>query len=303
VSAIPRPPFGEYRQRLAAVGFRPSRRLGQNFLLDPALHAAIAAAADLGPGDVVLEVGAGLGFLTRVLADAASSVVAVEVDRRLFGLLEQERSGWGSGAAAVRLVSMDALASGRWNPDLISILDEERAQSETGAWRLVANLPYSITGPLLGGLVQLENPPAGGAVLVQEEVARRLVAEPGTAEYGALTVQLQAGYELRLARRVGREVFWPRPAVGSAVVAFARRETSAWITGPAGPRRGFARFVRGLFGQRRKKLSNALPGALRAAALDPGALPPLPAELAARRPASLPWAQILEIWTLALGSS
>lgn len=294
--------MAHYRGLLAGAGFRPSRRLGQNFLLDPALQAWMVEAAALQPGDLVVEVGAGLGFLTRELARAASRVVAVEVDRRLFGLLEQERTRWGDGAASVELVRMDALEGGHWNPRLVSILDQERAQS-AGRWKLVANLPYSVTGPLLGGMVQLAAPPDGGAVMVQEEVGRRLTASPGTSDYGALSVQLQAGYELRLAKRVGREVFWPRPGVGSAVVTFRRREGSEWLASSAEHRQRFARFVRGLFGQRRKKLGNALRGALRAADLDGVGPPELSAAMAAERPDRLPWDQILQIWTRALGSA
>ena len=106
--------------------------------------------------------------------------------------------------------------------------------------------------------------------------------------------------QLRLARRVGREVFWPRPAVGSAVVTFAKRSESELLPRSPEERKGFSRFVRGLFGQRRKKLQNALPAALRAAGY--GA-PELPAELGDRRPGALPGDQIVKIWIRALGSS
>lgn len=241
----------------------------------------------------MVEVGAGLGFLTRELASRAARVLAVEVDARLAAILEREIAGWGEAADVVRLCPMDALAKGRWNPELIELLERERGQRR---WLLVANLPYSVAGPLLAGMTTLAAPPDAGAVMLQEEVALRLTAEPGTSDYGALTVQLQACYDVKLVRRVGREVFWPRPAVGSAVVSFGVRADSPVLARSPEERAAFARFVRGVFGQRRKQLQNSIKAALKAAGRGPA---DLPVGLADQRPAVLTWDTLVEIWDTA----
>ena len=253
----------------------------------------MASAAEIGPDDLVVEVGAGLGFLTRELASRAARVLAVEVDNALVSVLQRELRGWGELAEAITLCPMDALAKGRWNPELLSLIERDLGE---GRWLLVANLPYSVGGPLLAGMVTLSQVPAGGAVMLQEEVALRLVAEPGSADYGALSVQLQSCYELSLLRRVGRDVFWPRPAVGSAVVGFALRSDSPMLARAPAERAAFSRFVRAVFGQRRKKLHNSIAGALRVGGRQPVELP---AGAGDQRPGVLKWSSLVEIWDAA----
>lgn len=291
-----RAPFAHYRQILAAHGFRPSRRRGQNFLLDPTLHRAIAEAGAIQARDLVVEVGAGLGFLTHELALRAARVVAVEIDERLAAILTREIAGWGDAGARVRLCIMDALAGSVWNPDLRDIVREERARAG-GDVRLVANLPYSVAGPLLANLSLWDEPPAGGAVLIQDDVAERITAAPGNRAYGGLSVLVQAGYEVAIPRRVGRAVFWPRPAVDSAILTLRRRASSSWLALGRPEREEFARFVRVVFGQRRKQIGNVLDAAL--AAVGRGPATDLPAAISSLRPGTFGWERLLGMWAAA----
>jgi 16S rRNA (adenine1518-N6/adenine1519-N6)-dimethyltransferase len=206
----------DFRAELEALGFRPSRRFGQNFLVDENMVRAIVRDAQLGPGARVLEVGTGLGFLTLHLLREGCELVTVEVDPRL-----HELSG-------------RALASERPCTRLAcDVLDGKHALAPavrealwtSGDWHLVANLPYSIASPLLVVLADLDNPPASFTTLVQKEAAERVAGVPGTADWGALSARLQADYDCRIVRAVGPGLFWPRPQVDSSVVRGVRRAT------------------------------------------------------------------------------
>jgi 16S rRNA (adenine1518-N6/adenine1519-N6)-dimethyltransferase len=245
--------FTRYREQMAAVGFRPSSALGQNFLLDPSLHRFIADLAAPGADDVVLEIGAGLGFLTRELAARAGSVVAVEIDDRLVSILRSELQPF----ANVRLLQCDALGGpGRRLP-------EQVVAAVAGATRLlvVANLPYSVTGALLAEIFALTPMAQRAVLLVQKELAQRLSAGPGTPEYGGLSAQLQACYRVRLVRDVPPDVFRPRPKVMSAVLQLDLRPDRSPALGEVAARRQYAAFVRALFQQRRKSLRTTLQAA------------------------------------------
>lgn len=248
------------RALLAEAGLRPSKRLGQHFLVDRGALRRIVDLADPGPEDAVLEIGPGPGALTVLLAQRAGRVVAVERDPRFEPLLRRVLAG----QPHVSLVFADALAL-----DWSALL--------TGAARplFVSNLPYSITSPVLLRLV--EGPVAfrRAVVMVQLEVARRVTASPGSPEYGALTVALALRAEARLAFMVSRQRFWPQPEVDSAVVVL---EPAARAL--AAPPELAARVARAAFARRRKTLLNALSGelalerdevlkALRAAGVDP----------------------------------
>jgi len=286
----PRDPFAAWRERLDALGFRPRRQLGQNFLLQPELHRVIADAGEIGPDDVVLEIGAGLGFLTSEVARRAARVVAVEIDPRLFALLEEHRAQFDPDGR-VRLVRGDALERGALAPGVRAAL----AEADGGrALRVVANLPYAITGPTFAALCTGDPLPAGIAVLVQKEAAERLAAEPNTPEWGSLSALVQACYRVRIVRRVGREVFRPRPNVDSAVIA-ARRRADGMAVEPASERASFAAFLRALFSARRKKLRHRWEAAAAAAGGagapdDPAVLEVRPGELSADRLVAL-WRQ------------
>lgn len=246
--------FAAYRDLMDSMDFKPSRRLGQNFLLDPSLHRVLVDAADPQAGDLVLEVGPGLGFLTRELSGRARTL-AVEVDGRLHKIMSGELSDFACGGASIRLLHCDALKSSRIHPQVLEALTEERA-THTGRFLVIANLPYAISGPLLAELASLPSPPDELAVLIQLELAQRIAAQPGTKAYGALSVQLQLAYEPSILRKVGAQVFRPRPQVDSAMLHLAPRAEGYAGLGPM-DRQGLGVFLRQIFAGRRKKLRNA----------------------------------------------
>lgn len=203
-----------WRARLNAVGFHPSRRLGQNFLLDPNLLEAIARDAGVGVGDRVIEVGTGLGFLTRALLATGASVVSIEVDRRLHELVREDLGAH----ERLELLRADALGGKHaLSPELLAAIPREEP------WHLVGNLPYSISGPLLAESARAERPPLNMTVLVQKEMAERLSARPGESEWGLLGMRLQLSYSVRLLRTLGGAHFRPRPKVESSLVRLERR--------------------------------------------------------------------------------
>lgn len=291
-----RDPFAAYRERLALLGFRPSRRLGQNFLLEPELHRVMADAAAVGADDVVLEIGAGLGFLTRELAGRARRVVAVEIDHRLCEVLREDLVAM-PGGDRVELVQADVLGRhGELGDAVLQVIAAAGAQL-----KVVANLPYAVTGPVLATLCTAPALPARMAVLVQLEVATRLCAAPRTSEYGSLTALVQACFAVRLARRVGREVFRPRPNVDSGIVEMVRARDCLAAAWSCAERRSFAAFVRGLFSARRKMVRHGLARAAAAAGIpppDPGAWSGLEAALSAR-PGDLDPPMLAALWRAA----
>jgi 16S rRNA (adenine1518-N6/adenine1519-N6)-dimethyltransferase len=286
-----REPFARFRELMAARGFRPSKRLGQNFLLDPSLHRVIADAVALSRADCVLEIGAGLGFLTRELAARAGRVVAVEIDRRLAAILADELAALADGER-VALVIADALGEGGLDAQVRAALARERAACP-GRFLVVANLPYAASGPLLAELPLLVEPPDQAAVLVQLELAQRLAAVAGQREFGALSAIVGLAYAVDILRRVGPEVFRPRPAVASALVRLRRRSDSALLAVAPDARRAFAAFLRALFAQRRKQLRSVWPTALGRAGLPPR---PPPAQWAGHRPEAVPGEAVLAMW-------
>lgn len=274
-----RDPFQRYRSLMDAAGFRPSSVLGQNFLLDPSLHRWIADRAAPTPADLVVEIGVGLGFLTRELAARAGRVVAVEIDRRLLTIAQGELAA----ATNIAWVAGDALGGpGR---TLHAEIPRELAAA-VGRRLVVANLPYSVSGPLLAELAAVEPPVDRAVLLVQRELAQRLVAAPGTPDYGGLSVGVQALFVGRLLREVPPEVFRPRPKVTSAIVQLDRRSDTLPQLATGAARAEFLVFVRRLFQQRRKVLRTTLPAA--AAAIGKQA-PPLPsADLGGRAEQAAP---------------
>jgi 16S rRNA (adenine1518-N6/adenine1519-N6)-dimethyltransferase len=240
-----RGPWSRFKAALDAAGFHPSRRFGQNFLLDENMVRAIVRDAGVAAGDTVLEVGAGCGFLTHHLAAAGVKLTSVEVDRRLWAIATELCSGSGS----VHIVRGDVLAGKQaLNPEVRALLPDE------GPWHVVANLPYSISAPLLVVLAALPNPPTSMTVLVQKEVAERIAAGPGVKAWGPLSIRLQLDHDVELVRRVGPELFWPRPRVDSAVLRLDRRQN------PLAPsvRSALDSLVHVLFQRRRQALGRVL---------------------------------------------
>lgn len=240
-----RPAWSEVRGRLIAEGFRPSRRLGQNFLLDENMAAALVRDAGVEPDARVLEVGTGCGFLTLPLLDAGAEVIGAEIDPRVLAVARElvgEREGitWFAG---------DALAGKhRLNPELEALLWSD------ATWTLVANLPYSVSAPLMAVLAELENPPRAMHALVQKEVAERIAAPQGSRDFGPLSVRLQTSYAARIGREVPANSFWPRPKVASAAVVLELRADRP----PRAEREALAALAAGLFHRRRQGVGRVL---------------------------------------------
>ena len=228
-------------ERLRERGLNPKKRFGQNFLVDVHAQRMIAEAATTPAGGTVLEIGAGMGALTRPLLERAARVVAIERDRDLVPILSTDFAE-PIGEGRMQLVEGDALAL-----DWAALLE--------GGPRphiIAGNLPYLLTGPLLERATTLVDRVDRVVFMVQAEVADRLAAKPSTKEYGALTVFVQAAYGVRRVLTVKSGAFYPRPDVDSAVVALD----------PTHPRRAeetdaFRDAVRAAFGTRRKTLRNA----------------------------------------------
>jgi 16S rRNA (adenine1518-N6/adenine1519-N6)-dimethyltransferase len=232
------PTPGQLRRLLSAERLRPRRSLSQNFLTDPAALDAIVQAAELAPGDRVLEIGPGLGVLTRRLLAAGASVLAVEVDRRLAAWLRTELGG----VTGFELLEGDALHL------------DPTAVFPGNDFKLVANIPYHITSPLLHTFLEGERPAALTVLLVQAEVAERVAAPPGRMSY--LSVFAQNVTQADIVAHVPAAAFEPVPKVDSAVLRLRRRTQPAV---PPGPRRAMLhRLVQAGFRQRRKQLHNAL---------------------------------------------
>lgn len=232
------PTPGQLRRLLSAERLRPRKSLSQNFLTDADALDAIVEAAELVAGDRVVEVGPGLGVLTRRLLAAGASVLAVELDARLAAYLQRELGG----VPGFELLESDAL---ELHPRELFAGQE---------FKLVANIPYHITSPLLHTFLEGDRPPMVSVLLVQAEVAERVAAPPGGTSYLSVFVQNVARAEV--VRRVPAGAFEPAPSVDSAVLRLRRRADPPVPPGAA--REPFYRTVQAGFRQRRKQLHNSL---------------------------------------------
>jgi 16S rRNA (adenine1518-N6/adenine1519-N6)-dimethyltransferase len=223
----------------------PKKRLGQHFLWQSHVVERIAESAELTKDDVVLEIGPGLGILTEALARQAGMVIAVEIDRALFPLLQEVLQDYDN----IRLVEGDAL---KVNFDELL---KECVPGFTGACKVVGNLPYYITSPLLMGLLYGEFRKELFVFMVQKEVAKRIAAAPGGKDYGSLSVAVQYLAEPELLFQVSPHSFYPPPEVASAVIKLTRRQQPAVSVKDEGV---FFKVVRAAFRYRRKTLRNAL---------------------------------------------
>jgi len=258
---------------LTRHGLKPRRALGQHFVVDPNTVRRVARLASVGPGDRVVEVGAGLGSLTLALAETGAAVTAVEVDRRLLPVLRSLVE-----PAGVRVVAGDAMTLD-WHAVLRGSPVEAGRRQSSSRWALVANLPYNIATPLV--LDVLADVPRIDrlVVMVQREVGERLVAGAGDEAYGAVSVRVAYRATASIVRRVGRDVFWPRPKVESVVVRLDRLDRPPVDVDEA----RLWRLVEVAFGQRRKTMRNALrrlgldmaaaDATLRAAGVEPSVRP------------------------------
>lgn len=231
------------RRLLTEYGLRPSKGLGQNFLADGNTVQRITEIADVGPGDRIVEIGPGLGALTEGLLDRGAYVVAIEKDAGLVRVLRdlfKDHPRFLLLHADALDVDLAALFPGEWPADTPR--------------KVVANLPYYITSQLLIHILESTPPFERAVVMIQREVADRLVAAPGSKAYGALTVGVAFRAEVQLAARVPPTVFFPPPTVASEVVLLKPRPFPFDVGDPE----RFFRVVRAAFGKRRKTLANAL---------------------------------------------
>ena len=252
------------RALAAELGITPTKRLGQNFVIDPNTVERIVRVADVQPGETVLEVGPGLGSLTLALAQAGAHVIALELDPALAARLPQtirERAP----QARVDVLHVDALRVTR-----------DQVLAAGTPTMLVANLPYNVSVPVLLHLLELLPELRGALVMVQKEVADRLAAPPGSRTYGVPSAKAAWYGSVESAGSVGRNVFWPEPNVDSGLVRVIRREPPRTT---ASREQVFA-VIDGAFSQRRKTLRSALAGltggsALADAALQAASIPPM----------------------------
>lgn len=230
---------GVTRHILKAFNLHASHRLGQNFLISPAVVRAVVEAAEIAPGDRVLEIGPGIGTLTQGLLEAGTEVTAVELDKKLPAVLAETLKGY----EHLNVVQGDILKT-----DIAALMG--------GApFKVAANLPYYITTPILLSLLEQKLPITRIVTMVQKEVAERMTAPPGGRDYGALSVAVQYYTEPEIVLDVPPNCFLPAPEVESAVIVCAVRQTPAVAVKDE---KVFFRVVKAAFGQRRKTLSNAL---------------------------------------------
>ena len=243
-AAAPAPLFGasDIRRLAEEIGIRPTKTLGQNFVIDGNTIRRIVSVANIGPTETVLEVGPGLGSLTLGLLDAAQTVVAVEIDPVLAAKLPETVKAWRPEAAdSFHLVQADAMK-------VTSLPVEPTA--------IVANLPYNVAVPVVLHLLQHFPSLQHGLVMVQDEVADRLAAGPGSKTYGVPSVKAAWYSSMRKAGVIGMNVFWPAPKIQSGLVSFTRREPPETTA----TREQVFAVIDAAFAQRRKTLRAALAG-------------------------------------------
>jgi 16S rRNA (adenine1518-N6/adenine1519-N6)-dimethyltransferase len=239
-------------QRFSAAGIRLTARHGQNFLIDQNLLRLIVDRAGLEKRDVVLEIGTGTGALTALMAPRAAAVVTVEISEQLHQLAGEELIGLPN----VVLLCCDALRNkSRLNPAVVDVVERQLAADASRRLKLVANLPFSVATPVIANLLCSSIVPHSMTVTVQREVADRIVARPGTKDYGALAVWVQSQCSTEMVRTLPPSVFWPPPKVTSAIVHIdVDRQRRAAIPDLA----FFHDFIRALFLHRRKFLRGVL---------------------------------------------
>ncbi len=235
-------------QRFREVGIQPATRHGQNFLIDLNLQQVIVDAADLSPLDVVLEVGTGTGALTALMAKRAGAVITVEIDGHLFELASELLLEFDN----VTMLKHDALKNkNHFDPRVLDAISEELAKSPERRLKLVANLPYNIATPVLSNLLTSEHVPHSMVATIQKELGDRIVAQPRSKDYGALSVWMQSQANTEIVRIMPPSVFWPPPKVESAIV---RIVVDAERRAAIPDLRYFHQFVKTIFIHRRKFL-------------------------------------------------
>ena len=229
----------EIREIAQRIGLRPTKKLGQNFVVDANTCRKIVKSADVGPTDIALEIGPGLGSLTLAMLESASEVIAIEIDERLAAELPETAERHGFDSSKLTIINQDAMG--------ITTLPEDPTV-------LVANLPYNVSVPVLLRFLELFPTLRSGVVMVQSEVADRLVAKPNSKTYGSPSVKATWWADLTSAGTVSRSIFWPVPNVDSSLVRFVRHESA----GDESLRKATFKIIDAAFAQRRKMMRAAL---------------------------------------------
>lgn len=233
-------------RRFEEVGLNPNKRHGQNFLIDLNLLHLLAKSAKLDKNDVVLEIGTGMGSLTGLFAGQAAQVITVEIDRHLHQMAAEELEGFDN----VEMLKQDALKNkNQFAPEVIESVKRHMSVDGNRVFKLAANLPYNVATPIISNLLRSDIIPATMTVTIQKELADRLVASPGSKDYGALSIWVQSICDVEIVRIMSPKVFWPRPKVESAIIHIEHRpERRAKIP----DLNFFYAFVRAMFFHRRK---------------------------------------------------
>jgi 16S rRNA (adenine1518-N6/adenine1519-N6)-dimethyltransferase len=233
------------RELLASYDRRPRKRLGQHFLVDSQVLQRIIKAAELSKDDLVVEIGSGLGVVTAELARRAGQVLAIEIDKELLKISQAVLSPCDN----IRLLNEDIL-----KVELDKLVEGNNC-CQGKSYKLVANLPYYITAPIIEKILTAKNKPRRAVLMVQKEVAERIVSPPGSKQYGSFSIFVQFYSHARLDSFVSKSSFHPWPAVGSALVVLEPYLTPKY---PVGDTNLFFNLVHDAFQQRRKKLKNSL---------------------------------------------
>ena len=229
----------EIREIAERIGVRPTKKLGQNFVVDANTCRKIVKSADVGATDVALEIGPGLGSLTLAMMESAREVIAIEIDDRLSAELPETAKRHGFDTGKLTIINEDAMN--------VSTLPIEPTV-------LVANLPYNVSVPVLLRFLELFPTLRSGVVMVQSEVADRLVAKPNSKTYGSPSVKATWWADLSSAGTVSRSIFWPVPNVDSSLVRFVRHQSA----GDEALRKVVFKIIDAAFAQRRKMMRAAL---------------------------------------------
>jgi len=229
----------EIREIAERIGLRPTKKLGQNFVVDANTCRKIVKSADVGPTDIALEIGPGLGSLTLAMLESASEVIAIEIDDRLAAELPETAQRHGLDTSKLTILNQDAMG--------VTTLPKDPTV-------LVANLPYNVSVPVLLRFLELFPTLRSGVVMVQSEVADRLVAKPNSKVYGSPSVKATWWADLSSAGTVSRSIFWPVPNVDSSLVRFVRHQSA----GDEALRKATFKIIDAAFAQRRKMMRAAL---------------------------------------------
>jgi len=237
-----------YRQLLRQSGFKPKKRLGQHFLIDEAVLQRILSAAELSPGDIVIEVGPGLGILTEALARQGARVIAVELDAKLVALLKKRLAGW----LDIKIVHADIL---KVTPRQL-LQDNLPASEVVRGYKVIANLPYYITSPVLSHFLEAQPRPSKMVVMVQKEVGEAIAAAPGNMR--SLSVKTQFYSRPAIVLSVPAASFYPPPKVDSVILRLDLYSQPPLIQSGVSDVAGFFDIVMHGFRSPRKQLRNSL---------------------------------------------